>query len=90
MAKAGAINNPSAPIPPTASSGSSAAQTLQALGTDYCVSDRLITGQEYVQEVAMRRTHKHNCADLALCIYSLRRFNSDIIHGPAGSEVSFQ
>lgn len=38
LAKAGAIINPSAPIPPTscASSSSSAAQTLQALGTDYC------------------------------------------------------
>lgn len=37
MAKAGAINNPSAPVPPTscASPSSSAAQTPQALGTDY-------------------------------------------------------
>lgn len=60
--KADAINNPSVPVLPTscAYSSSSAAQTPQAPGTDYCVLvfDSGIIGQGYVQEIVMKRIHK--------------------------------
>lgn len=71
--KAGTINNLSAPIPPTpcAAPSSCTAQTLQALGTDYCGFHSPIIGQEYDQEVAMRRTQTHSCAEFALCIENI-------------------